>query len=104
MSNTIKVTDVGVVLEKTLIKADGTALSLLGATLVRFDFKQPDKTVVSLTGSLSGSGSDGKVRYVTTATSFTQVGHHQGQIYVEIGASQKFHTDWFHFDVGENIK
>ena len=96
MSN-IKAGDVGVVLERTLKKQDGTVWNISTATLKKLKVTKAG-TTTTLDAEFSSDGSNGKIKYTTTALSFT-AGHYQARFYVELGASVKIHSDPFHFHV-----
>jgi len=101
--NSIKVNDVGVILERTLVQSDGvTAFPVDTATVIRLDLLYPDETVASFTSELSTDGLDGAVRYVTEEGDLDQEGHYVGQFYIEIDGA-KLHSDRFHFDVEATI-
>ena len=100
MSN-MKSSDVGVLIERTLVDAAGVAINLSGATSVRLDTQDDNDVTRSLTGALSGSGTDGKARYVTVFGDFLP-GHYQCQFVVKIGTTV-FRSDRFHISVDEAI-
>ena len=91
--------DVGTVLEATIKDQDGVVVDISSSTLRTFKFHTPSKTLVSKSAVLSGSGTDGKLRYVTVADDLNVTGTWTLQVYIEIGAGVTFHTSVAVFDV-----
>jgi len=100
----IHIGDIGTVFEVTLL--DGEAIVPIGeATLMEIIFVKPDeaKTKVVNTAVLSGTGADGKMRYVITLASELDIKGNwkiQGRVILPTGT---WSTDIDKFKVYENL-
>ena len=74
-------------------------MNISTATVITFKFKKPDGTVVSKTGSLVSGGTTGKCRYTSIANDIDAAGNWTLQVYIEMGATTKFHTSTAAFTV-----
>jgi len=104
MSN-MKENDYGVIIERTLVDEDGDAIDVTTATSIRLDVEDEDgELYANYTGSLTGPGTNGKVRYVTQSGDFPagSAGHYQAQFVVKIGG-YVYRSDRFHFEVDPSI-
>lgn len=97
----LRVGDVGTTIRLT-IKEAGSPLDISTATVKTFKLRKPSGVVVALPASFTGTGSDGKLEYVTATADIDASGPWMGQAYIEMGAL-KFHTTPFSFQVGENL-
>lgn len=94
--------DVGVELLVTLKDPQGDAVDVSAASAIVFKFLKPDSTVLSATGSLSGTGADGKVRYVTQSGDVDQSGIWRYQVWVTLSGGV-LHSDIGSFKVTDNL-
>lgn len=104
MTQQTQANDVGVVLELTITKeSDGTALDISSATTRQILLKPPrGGATVTKTATLSGAGTDGKMRYVTEAGVLSAAGTWKIQGRVVIG-SLDVHTSVEDFAVIGNL-
>lgn len=100
MASDLRQGDTGVPIELTVKDKDGNALNLATATEITFKFQKPDESKVNKTGSLSGSGADGKVKYVTEADFLDQAGTWKYEVRVAVG-SLRVTSEQLSFKVGE---
>lgn len=100
----VHVGDIGTCFRLTVLRNDGTVESQLGsATKIQVILKDPAGTKTTNTATLSGTGSDGKMQYTTTATTeLATAGTWQIQGYIELG-SGKWHTSIASFNVASNL-
>lgn len=100
----IHVGDTGTIIERTIKDETGTVvdLSVLGAVL-QFHFQRPDKTDFAVTASLSGAGTDGKMRYVSTSSTWDQPGRWQAQAKIQAGGIT-LKSDVWEFHVYPNLQ
>ena len=69
MAAEIHVGDKGTVFEATMRDENGAIVNLSTATLLQIVFAKPDGSVVTKTAAMSTNGSDGKLRWTTSASS-----------------------------------
>lgn len=80
----IYVGDVGTVFEPTVLDENNAIMDLSNATILRLKFTDPNGVTVARDAVLSNGGTDGKLRYVTAATSdLSSAGDWQVQAYIE---------------------
>src|SRR6185503_12074784 len=100
----VHVGDVGTVFEATVYDSDGTVVDISLASTLQMLFRKPNGTVVPKTATRSGSGVDGKMRYVTTLASDLDVaGGWSVQGVVAIG-SGSWKTSIVEFTVKANLQ
>lgn len=73
------------------IEEDGVAVDLSTASVKQLQFRYPDRTGVAKDAAFVTDGSDGKLKFTTTADFLTPAGRWGVQGYVEI-STQKWHT------------
>jgi len=86
MASDVRQNDVGVAIRLTVKDQDGAVVNVAAATEITFTFQKPDETTVEKDGSLSGSGADGNVQYVTEAGFLDQPGGWTYDVRVAVGA------------------
>jgi hypothetical protein len=101
MPSEVHAGDVGTVFEAT-IRNDAGIVDVSDASVLRMIFTKPDAAVVEKTATLSGSGADGKMRYVTVAGDLDVAGGWQLQAYVEKSGGQG-HSSIYRFSVRANL-
>lgn len=67
---TIRVDDLGTILELTVIE-NGHAKDISAATTLSFVIVRPDQTVITRTAEFSTTGIDGKIQYLSVAGDFS---------------------------------
>ena len=82
----LHVGDVGTTILVT-IKDDGSAVDVSSASPITYTFCRPDGSTFTKTGSLNTSGTDGKVKYVTTSGVIDVAGKWRYQVTVTISGS-----------------
>lgn len=98
-----QVNDTGVVLELTITKeSDGTALDISSASTRQIFLQPPSGTTITKSAALSGSGTDGKMRYTTEADLLAETGTWQIQGRVVIGSAD-LRTTVNRFTVNRNL-
>lgn len=81
----MQVADVGTILVVTVNDAETeTAKDISSATVKEFHFLKPDGNVIEREAIFITNGSDGKLRYVSTADDFDVEGIYRWQIYLEM--------------------
>lgn len=95
--------DIGTIVERTIKDETGTVMDISGATDLKFYFQKPDGTDVTVTAVLSGAGTDGKMRYVSLASTWDQVGRWQAQARIQAGALT-LKSDVWEFHVYPNLQ
>lgn len=101
--NEIHIGDVGTIVERTLKDETNTVVDIGGATSLQFHFQKPDGTDTTVTASLTTDGSDGKMRYVSVASTWDQIGRWQGQAQVQAG-TLTLKSDVWEFHVYPNLQ
>ena len=91
--------DVGTVLEATILDSAGAVIDVSTATTKTLKLVKPSGAVLNKTATFTTDGSDGKIRYATIANDLDSVGTWRIQAYIELGASNKFHTSVTTFEV-----
>lgn len=94
--------DIGIELLVTLTSND-VAFDVSTATSVKFRFRKPSGTEVSKTGSLKTDGTDGKVRYISVANDFDEIGTWRYQVYIELADGSKRTSEMSKFKVTDAI-
>ena len=98
----IHIGDIGTIFEVTLL--DGLAIvDISAATLMEIIFVKPDKTKVVNTAVLSGTGTDGKMRYIILLASELDIKGNweiQGRVTLPTGT---WSTDIDKFKVYKNL-
>ena len=103
-ANEIHIGDIGTIFEVTLMD-DLVAEDIGGATALEIVFEKPDKSLVVNVASLSGDGSDGKIRYTTSlATELDQKGNWKIQAVVTYATGKTWSSDIDKFKVYENLQ
>lgn len=103
----IQMGDVGVIIERTVKQKNASGVwvvvNLSTVSAVSLRLRTPTGIIKNFTGSLTTDGTDGKVQYVTVASSdLDEAGHWQGQFRLTfVSGLQK--TQKFHFDVEEGL-
>jgi hypothetical protein len=99
----VHIGDVGTVFEATILDQDNDPVDLSASTVRQLFFRKPNGIIVPKVAVLSGSGTDGKIRWVTTVTSDLDVtGLWEWQGYVEVGGGA-WHSDVLSFRVHRNL-
>ncbi|MGE3341495.1 MAG: hypothetical protein AB7J46_06400 [Candidatus Altimarinota bacterium] len=80
----LHVGDVGVVIRLT-VQEDGSAKDISTATTKQIKIRKPSGEIVTLTGSFTTTGSDGKLEAETTSTDFDELGEYRAYAYLVIG-------------------
>lgn len=101
MSEELHIDDVGTVLIVTL-EDDDVAVDVSSASTIQFIFRKPSGTVVTKTGSLNTTGTDGKVKYTTEADFLDVHGTWKYQVKVVIGDGT-WYSDWGTMMVYKNL-
>jgi hypothetical protein len=97
MASSPHVGDVGTVIEVQVVSTDPDTgvtapVDLSAATGLQLVFLKPDQTRVAQTATLWGTGTDGKIKYVTVPGDLDQSGTWKVQAVVAVGGSV-YHTD-----------
>lgn len=104
-ANEIHFHDTGTIFEVT-VKDGTTAIDVSSASVRDFEFVKPsrERATVSASFSTSGSlaGTDGKIRWLTTASFLDEVGDWQLQVYLDMPTGN-WHSDVQQFRVHRNI-
>jgi hypothetical protein len=98
----IRVGDIGTVFECTVRDQDGKVVDISSASTKQMIFKTASGKTLTKTASLSSSGTDGKMKYVTIAGDLDKAGGWivQGKVTLPGGT---WKTDWSKFDVYGNL-
>jgi len=101
----IQVGQKGLSFRATIKDAAGTAVDISSATTRQLIFRKSDSsTNTTVTASLVTDGTDGKMEYVTSATSFLSVGGiWRVQGYVVLSSGDEFKTNIHTFRVEDNL-
>ncbi len=99
----IRVGDIGTIVERTIKDETAVVVNISTATTLEFHFQKPDGTDSTVTAVLSGSGADGKMRYVSIASTWDQTGRWQAQARLVIG-SLTLKSDIWEFNVHPNLQ
>jgi hypothetical protein len=89
--NNLQVNDVGTTFILTIKERDPDnpdsliVVNIAAAASMAVKFKKPDGTVISRTGTLYGSGTDGKMKYTTVSGDIDQAGRWSIQAAATIG-------------------
>ena len=78
--------DIGTEIRLTVVDQDGTVVNLAAATKLEIHAEAPSGATKEWTATLYGTGTDGKIKYVTVAGAIDEVGVWDLQVYVEVGA------------------
>lgn len=82
----VHVEDVGTELVDTMTDEDGTAIDCSTASTKKIVIKRPDGTVIGpFDASFDTNGTNGALKYLSLATTFTIQGVYKYQYYVVIG-------------------
>lgn len=84
MAKEVRFGDVGTVVVAT-ITDDGVPLDISTASAMAMFFTKPSGVVIERTAGLYSDGSDGKIKYVSTAADWDEVGKWDFQAYLTIG-------------------
>lgn len=98
----VRLNDIGVIIELTIKDQDNAVVDLSVASTLQIKLTTPAQTNITTakTATLSGSGTDGKLRYVTADGDLNEIGIWSAQAYVVIG-SNKYHSTILKFKVGK---
>jgi len=99
--NEIHVDDIGTVFTIT-IKDGADAVDISTATTKNIVFKQPDKTLVTQSGSFVTDGTDGKIQYTTVSGDLADAGNWSLQAEIVI-TSGEWSSDIYGFEVHKNL-
>lgn len=102
MSNIAHVGDIGTIFEVTITDRDGVAINLATASTLSIIFAKPSGATVTKTATLSGDGTDGKIRYASIADDLDVPGVWQLQGFV-IDSSYENYSDTTTFQVRPNL-
>lgn len=83
MTTTIRMNDVGTILEYTVIDETNAVQNISSVTVQRITFFKPDGTTIVRNTTFSTDGSDGKVRYVLATGDIDQQGLWKYEVYIE---------------------
>ena len=103
MSAQITVDDVGTVIRYTIKDQDGVVVDISAASVKDIILLSPAGKKTTKTASLTGSGTDGKMQYITIAGDLSLPGTWRRQAKVAL-LSGTFFTDVATFEVAGNIK
>jgi len=95
--------DIGTVFERQ-IKDGSTIVDISSGTALQIIFEKPDGTLVTQTAVLSGSGTDGKLRYVTLSGDLDEIGLWKWQARVTVDSGGPWKTNIRDFQVHENLE
>jgi hypothetical protein len=99
--NEIHLNDIGTVFEATIM--DGAVVvNISTATTKQLIFRGPNGSSKTKAAAFTTDGTDGKLRYVTTANDLDPVGQWSWQAYVVMSAGS-WHSDVAEFIVYENL-
>lgn len=84
-------------------KNTGLARDISTASTKLFRFRRPDKTWFEVTASFTGTGVDGKLKYVTTSTDLDVSGEWKLQVWLTFPGAL-WHSTWASIRIGENIE
>jgi hypothetical protein len=101
-ANEIHVGDVGTVFQATIRDQSGTAVDISGATTKLFLLKQAGGSVTTITAAFVTSGTDGSIKFTSTAAHFDTQGKFKLQAYVTNGTTV-WRTDIYEFSVSANL-
>lgn len=87
-----KVAQVGLTIEITVKDENDAVYDISSATTKNVLLRRPDGTLVTLTGSFTTDGTDGKVQADTDANTFNTAGAYRVAAHI-ITASDDFETD-----------
>ena len=98
----VHVADIGTLIEVTVM--DGAqVVDISGCTTRQIYLQKPSGSVLQKTASLSGDGTDGKMRYVSQSGDFDQHGFWYVQAYVVFPSGKEWHTTTESFPVHPNL-
>lgn len=100
----VRVGDIGTIFEVTCKKEDGTAQDISTATTRQILFKKPGGSILTKTGTLVNTGSDGKMKYKTLAADIDEAGSWeiQGRVVLSAGIDE-YKSDISYFEVYPNL-
>lgn len=99
----IHVADVGTAFVCTIVDEDGAVVDVSSATVKQLWFQKPDQSTVAFDAAFVTDGTDGKIRYVTSAASdLDQSGGWKLQGHVAFGG-YVLHSDVHKFKVFANL-
>ena len=101
--NEIRIGDEGTIVERTIKDQTGAVVNLAGATSLQFHFQKPNGTDVTVAAILSTNGSDGKMQYTSTSSTWDQAGRWQGQAKIQAGGVS-LKSDIWEFHVYPNLQ
>jgi hypothetical protein len=102
MKNEVRFGDIGTVFRVT-IQDNGTAVDISAATTRQIIFSKPDTTTLTRTATLTGTGTDGRMEYVTVSGDLSVLGEWRLQGRVAFGSSQDWKSDIYKFIVHPNL-
>jgi BppU N-terminal domain len=103
MAKQLRVDQVGATL-RIRITENGAPVDISNATVHTIRLKKPSGEVIERTVSFVTNGQDGNVEYVTADGDIDESGPWQGQVHIEVGSAQAWSTDFFSFNVAENLE
>jgi hypothetical protein len=91
--------DIGVEIRVAVVDSDGDAVDLTLALTKNIIISKPDGSQVTKSASFVNTGSDGLIRYYTTANDLDLVGLYEYQGYIELSGVFTGHTEASSFEV-----
>jgi hypothetical protein len=98
----IHVGDIGTSLEFEIRDEEGDIVDVSGATTKQVTFRRPGGTKFIRTLDFINTGTDGLVKYVTTAGDLDKAGTWKAQVYVVLGGGE-WYTTTGTFEVHRNL-
>lgn len=98
----IQLNDTGTLIELQLLD-DNTPINLTGATVLQIKFKKPDGVTITKTATITGSGADGLMGYVSEANFFNLPGTWLAQAIVTLSGGWSGRSAVTRFSVVDNL-
>ena len=102
MASEIHVNDVGTKFLIT-VKDSGVVVNVSGANVLQIDFRKPDDSIFSRSGTIYTDGSDGKIYYNTIAGDLNEAGNWKIQGKISPSGGGTYYTDIHTFKVHRNL-
>ena len=94
----VHLNDIGTEFRATLKDQDGVVVDISTASTRTMKFRKPTGVTVTKTAALFGTGTDGKMKYLSITGDLDVLGEWRVQGFVAIGAGS-WHTDEYRFTV-----
>ena len=102
MASEIHVNDVGTKFLIT-VKDSGVVVNVSGANVLQIDFRKPDDSIFSRSGTIYTDGSDGKIYYNTIAGDLNEAGNWKIHGKISPSGGGTYYTDIHTFKVHRNL-